>query len=306
MRNAYLAVSYICNENCSFCPCSKKEKQDKMITKINELLVTVDELFNKGVSEITLSGGEPTLHPNLVELIAYIQKKDIKVTVLSNGEHFSSMKYISELVEKVNVSELRVITTLHSSNAEEHEKINKTAGSFFRSVEGLKNLSSLGAKVIIKHCITRVNYKDLLDFYKYCDTNFDQNVDVQLCSIDYCGIPKDALDKEKLLFRELRPYLEKLLDYDLSIKKTGNHRKLYCINMPLCACDPYYWAYMPRQRGTMYDQYKDPHENSVIQIKDNVGIHKEYCKNCKVKQICCGTYFTAYDICRESIVSPYL
>ena len=26
MNSAYLAISYICNQKCSFCPCTKEEK----------------------------------------------------------------------------------------------------------------------------------------------------------------------------------------------------------------------------------------------------------------------------------------
>lgn len=306
MKNAYLAVSYLCNENCSFCPCSKKEKQDEMLTDINKLLSTVDDMELNGVTDITLSGGEPTLYPHLTELISYIQSKKINVTVLSNGERFSSSDYISAFTQRVKMSDLKIITTLHSSRKEEHEKANQTTGSFARTIKGLHNLISNGARVIIKHCITKENFKDLLEFYKYCNDNFAESTDVQLCSIDYCGIPESICNDEKLLFKEVRPFLEDLFEYDMEIKKAGGKRKLYCINMPLCACDPYYWSYLPRHRDKMYDKYKDPHSDNVVEITDNVGVHKEYCRNCKVNQICCGTYYTAYDVCKSDCVVPYL
>jgi MoaA/NifB/PqqE/SkfB family radical SAM enzyme len=306
MKNAYLAVSYICNENCIFCPCSQKEKQDNLATEIDELLSAVDQMCADGISEITLSGGEPTLYAKLSELISYIQNKGIKVTVLSNGERFSSDEYIYQLSEVVDMSVLRVITTLHGSKPKEHEEANRTMGSFSRSVNGLKKISKSGARVIVKHCITKANYRNLLEFYKFCDSNFDQGVDIQFCSIDYCGMPMDMWENEKLLFSELKPFLEEVFDYDIEIKKAGNHRKLYCINMPLCACDPYYWKYMPRHREKIYEKYKDPLMDSVRQGRDNVGTSGEYCKNCKVRDICCGTYFTAYDVCKKDSVVPYL
>ena len=56
----------------------------------------------------------------------------------------------------------------------------------------------------------------------------------------------------------------------------------------------------------MYDQYKDPHTNKVIKVSDNVGTHEEYCSDCKVKNICCGTYHTAYEICGKSVIKPYV
>lgn len=61
-----------------------------------------------------------------------------------------------------------------------------------------------------------------------------------------------------------------------------------------------------RNRDKMYDQYKDPHTNKVIKVSDNVGTHEEYCSDCKVKNICCGTYHTAYEICGKSVIKPYV
>lgn len=306
MKNAYIAISYVCNENCSFCPCTKKEKSDKLITKLEDLTATIDDMEINGITDITLSGGEPTLHPKLPELIKYIQDKGISVTILSNGERFSSEEFVRQLALFVDMKRLRVITTLHSSDESEHENANQTIGSFRRSIIGLKLLSELGVRIIIKHCITKQNYKDLTTFYKFCNEYFPSDVDVQLCSIDYCGIPENYIENEKLLFCEVKPYLEELFEYDLQLKKSGSKRKLYCINMPLCSCDPYYWKYMPRSRDKMYDQYKDPHTNKVIKVSDNVGTHEEYCSDCKVKNICCGTYHTAYEICGKSVIKPYV
>lgn len=53
----------------------------------------------------------------------------------------------------------------------------------------------LGAKIEIKHCITKENIRQLEQFYLYCDNEFPENVNIQFCGIDYVGIEKKQLEK---------------------------------------------------------------------------------------------------------------
>lgn len=277
-----------------------------MVTDIKELKCSVDIFEKNGITDVTISGGEPTLHPNLSELVSYIQNKNISVTLLSNSEKFSDLIYLKQFIKSVSPNSLKIITTLHSSSASEHEDANQTPKSFYRSILGLQNLFKYGFRIIIKHCITKKNYKDLVNFYKYCDDAFEKSVDIQLCSIDYCGIPLNRLQDERLTFQTIKPELEKLFDYHFEQKKYGTVRKLYCINMPLCSCDPYYWEYLPRKRKRMYNSYKDPHGREKMDFLDNVGIYEKYCRDCNVASLCVGTYFSAYSAVGPEIVNPFI
>lgn len=306
MKNAYLAICYSCNERCSYCPCSKQEKQDKLITPLSDLKTAIAQFAVEGITDITISGGEPTLHPDFIDIIDYSQRCGLQVTVLSNGERFSNIDFLTKLQERLNMRQLRIITTLHSESAISHEQANDTPGSFQRSVNGLLNLCNCGSKVIVKHCITKENYKSLKEFFLFIDRTFIPDVDVQLCSIDYCGIPNELLNAEMLTFIELRPYLEAMFDYHMEHKESGLKRKLYCINMPLCACDPFYWDYIPKRRKQMYNLYKDPHSSNVNTANDIVGINETVCAGCKAASICCGTYHTAFQYFGSTIVKRYL
>lgn len=306
MKRAYLAICYLCNENCLFCPCSQKEKTEKMITDIQELIHTVNLLETQGITDVTISGGEPTLHPHFVELVKYIQQKGMDITILTNSERFHDNVFLLNFIREIDVNRIKIITTLHSSEANEHEQANQTKGSFERSVKGLLSLSDYGVRIIIKHCVTKANYKDLKDFYMFIDSTFKLNVDVQLCSIDYCGIPKNQLINEMLSFVDLRPYLEEVFDYHISMKDKGFNRNLYCINMPLCSSDVIYWDYFSKKRKVMYNAYKDPHNEKMVSISNNVGINDTFCENCKAKSICSGTYYTAFEAFKDRIIKPFV
>lgn len=296
----YLAVSYACNENCKFCPCSSTLKTAGKNGDLSQYQDAVDQMKMQGISEITISGGEPTLFPELAKLIAYCQKSDFKVVLLSNGERFSNKSFLSDFVSEINIDELTIITTLHSHIPEEHEAVNQTNGSFARTISGLQNLIGKGANVILKHCITKANYQQLVDFYNYYNDLFPPTVTFQMCSIDYLTI---ATEDELLCFAEVKPYLEKMLD-EYERRKT---RRLYCINIPLCATDVYYWKYLKQNLNNSYQHYVNPYENKVDGVKSIVGHSNHICDSCKVQDICGGTYLSAYDIdSKKRIITPIL
>ena len=197
MNDIYVAICYNCNENCSFCPCSKKEKNEKRCIDKNRMFQIIDEIKEEK-SSITISGGEPTLHPDIAEIIKYAQDVGVYVTLLSNGENFANKVFFKMFARKVDARKLRVITTLHSHIADEHEKINRVSGSLQRSIHGLKELHNIGTKIEIKHCITKDNVKGLLQFYQYYDRIFPEDVNIQLCGIDYMGVNKENLYEEFL------------------------------------------------------------------------------------------------------------
>ncbi len=74
IRRCNLACSY-CNEYDDFSP----------PVPVETLLRRVDLLASLGATIITLSGGEPLLHPELDALIRHIRRRGILATVITNG-----------------------------------------------------------------------------------------------------------------------------------------------------------------------------------------------------------------------------
>jgi len=71
-----------CNLACTYC--NEFDKHSPPVPT-DEMLRRIDKLGELGTSIITFSGGEPTLHPDLDELIRRVRKHAAIATVITNG-----------------------------------------------------------------------------------------------------------------------------------------------------------------------------------------------------------------------------
>lgn len=74
-----------CNYDCSYCPASIHDNSSPH-TDIDILLKTVDQLSELGKPvRISLTGGEPSVHPDIEQLIDYIKSKRMWLSMTTNG-----------------------------------------------------------------------------------------------------------------------------------------------------------------------------------------------------------------------------
>jgi MoaA/NifB/PqqE/SkfB family radical SAM enzyme len=83
-----------CNLDCSYC-----NEYDKVSDPVplDAMLRRIDRLAELGTTIITLSGGEPTLHPNLDEIIRRIRERGAIATLITNG-----LLLTPDRIEKLN------------------------------------------------------------------------------------------------------------------------------------------------------------------------------------------------------------
>jgi MoaA/NifB/PqqE/SkfB family radical SAM enzyme len=79
---AHLIPTRRCNIACAYC---NEYDHTSDPVPIAEMIRRVDLLANLGLSIITLSGGEPLLHPELDDLIRHIRKRGIIASLITNG-----------------------------------------------------------------------------------------------------------------------------------------------------------------------------------------------------------------------------
>ena len=86
---AHLVVTRRCNLACAYC-----NEYDHISEPVPlELLRRrIDDLSSRGTSIITISGGEPLLHPELADVVAHIRRRGIIATLITNGYLLSEQR----------------------------------------------------------------------------------------------------------------------------------------------------------------------------------------------------------------------
>lgn len=86
-----------CQLECHWCSSSYEKEGELSLETIYEILLQKKE---EGFSVLRLSGGEPTLYPELLEVIMLARQLDYKIILLSNG----LIKYLNVGIDKYEIS----------------------------------------------------------------------------------------------------------------------------------------------------------------------------------------------------------
>lgn len=314
MATMYLALGYLCNHRCFFCPCGEKSELPNFAPK-GQLIKAIEiGIYKQHIDQITLSGGEPTLHPDFHDILRFCVERGLRVTILSNGDSLGDMENAQKLFGDIDRHAVSVTTAIHSDLMEWHEKVTGTPGSYRRTMQGLLNLISMGFRVTVKQVISRWNYQRLPDFVEFLYGTLGPGVCLTLCGMDLCGMDTNHIAEVAVDYLTIQPELEQALDTVISLRKRFHaFPQVTVADLPLCCADPYYWGFFTKVSRGQLSLYSAPEDKSGsvgqhAQVENDCSIYFNACKDCCVADSCPGVWYTAYQYFGEATarsISPY-
>lgn len=102
LRELFVLLTYQCNQNCPFCIEPKLHKEGFITTEnFKKALVFAEE---KGLKTIYLHGGEPTIHPNVVEFAKMAKEAGFLVKMFTNGIEKEKIKEMDGILDTIFIS----------------------------------------------------------------------------------------------------------------------------------------------------------------------------------------------------------
>ncbi len=310
MNSMYIALGYRCNHRCLFCPCGKN-KAVTLAAPISEILSAIENGVSKqNVTHITISGGEPTLHPDFRTILEFCVDRNMEIGILSNGENFYRTDNVERYFGGLPAKAIHVTTAIHSDLEELHEKVTRVAGSFSRTVSGLKNVMSIGIPVTVKQVISRWNYQRLPNFVDFVFREYGQGISLTFCGMDFCGMQPEQIHEVASSFFDIGSCLEMALDLVISLREKYRAFPFVTVaDLPLCCADPYYWGFFTKSSRCALAQYSAPNsdENKVFSnynVVNDCDTFFKACGDCSVSELCPGAWRTAYEYFGEEAVRP--
>jgi MoaA/NifB/PqqE/SkfB family radical SAM enzyme len=101
-EKVHLHITSKCDQECWYC----YSNPNGIELSFRDLKVRIDECKKLGVFQIALGGGEPTLHPEFIEILSYIKKVGIDCAITTNGRPLDKnvLRAISESCKLVCIS----------------------------------------------------------------------------------------------------------------------------------------------------------------------------------------------------------
>lgn len=156
-------LTNICNLHCSYC---LRDEDSLYHTPASFFSV---ELLRKivrsgksayGLSHVSFTGGEVTIHPNFEEIIEMIASEGLNFSFVTNGWHFERIyKLLLKRKESVNL----VAFSLDGTTRDSHDGW-RGDGSFVRVVKAMTRCRMSGIKFVLKVGIRRDTADKLQDF----------------------------------------------------------------------------------------------------------------------------------------------
>lgn len=163
ISSSLVPVTNKCNQNCLHC--STREIFRNLDFSLKSTLKRVHQIGNL----ITLTGGEPTLSPNLFKIIDFAKKRGKAVELQTNGVTLSYFNLAKKLfLAGVNLFNVN----LPSCREKLSDRITRTPGFYKKRIKGVKNLEKLGANIRLTHLINSLTYEDLPEFADWVSGNF--------------------------------------------------------------------------------------------------------------------------------------
>lgn len=156
----FIELTTACNLNCIHCG-YRKQQQHKINTEI--VYTSVSRLKKHGLQTVMLTGGEPTLHPNISEILSFCKNNEIKTKVATNG---TRLDVLLPAMEEDILDEIVISADAFSDVT--YKSIRRS--DFLKRIyESICSMNQYCERIHLSYLIQRSNYKELLVFLEFAE-----------------------------------------------------------------------------------------------------------------------------------------
>ncbi len=193
-----------CNLKCVHCYARSEDiSYDNELTH-DQAIAMMDDLADFGVPVLLFSGGEPLVHPRLVEYAQYAVSKGMRAVISTNGTLITREK--AQTLKEIGLSYVGIsLDGLEPT----HDMFRGVPGSFKRAMAAIENCQAAGIKVGLRFTINKRNVQDIPGIFDLLE---EKNIP-RACfyHLVYSGRGSE-IAKEDLSHEETRQVLDLIMD----------------------------------------------------------------------------------------------
>ena len=286
---ALIKVGYACNDHCGFCHTLHVRHIDGSAAEVHAKIERAKAL---GHTMVVLSGGEPTIRPELFAWAAHVAELDMDFGLVTNGR----MLAYPDVVERLLKHRLRyVYLSLHGGNAKVHNLMVRSQ-AFEETYGALANLTGKGLDLHVNCVITKHNVDHLRGVVDACLPYPDAKLKLSMVE------PKGGGD---VLFDNLMPRVTYVAERVIDALEHARTRGIDVSHgaIPLCLLPGWEHAY-DDLKTHRYATMIEVGEPDFFPVDDANKTHPPPCEGCALRGPCPGLYRGYHDAFGDAELRP--
>ena len=163
-----IEVTARCNLRCAHCyinlPAGDRQAQERELT-YRELCDILDQIVDEGCLWLLLTGGEPFVRPDFLDIYTYAKKKGLLTSLFTNGITITP-RIADYLAEWCPFS---VEITLYGYTQEVYERVTGVPGSYEHCMRGIELLLERDIPLRLKTSLLTLNKHEVGDMQAYAE-----------------------------------------------------------------------------------------------------------------------------------------
>lgn len=174
IEGIYVETTTECNLRCKHCYNDSGAKKNCLT--INNVRTILEYAHAHELQQISLSGGEPLLHPYIVEIIAMITREyGMKVTIVSNIMAVNQ-DFLDRVRNECDIQNVIFQVSADGCNEQEHDFI-RGIGSFKKMLQALHMLRRNNVSYYFHTMIHQENYNNLSKMIEFAIANQSERLE---------------------------------------------------------------------------------------------------------------------------------
>lgn len=162
LENVMISLTNRCNLNCRMCdiPQIKNDYQELTTERVLKLIDEADEL---NADYFSISGGEPFLREDIIDILERINKSGLSAFISTNATGLRD-----EMIEKLGeINPHRINVSLEGP-----KKIhNNLRGGYKEVIKNMRKMKKEGINLAVSTVISSLNYEYINWVFEFCKTN---------------------------------------------------------------------------------------------------------------------------------------
>ncbi len=131
LRSIELAVTYQCQAACHKCYSVNLNDKVRPYLTVGQIQNIMDQALKLGLIHINITGGEPTLRKDLLEIIEVCSPRKIMVSLVTNA--LTMTRNMMKMLKDAGLNTIQI--SLDSSDPETHDKLRGIKGCFGKAMD---------------------------------------------------------------------------------------------------------------------------------------------------------------------------